>query len=164
MIIIAVLILLCYICLNQEKYDALFPFGGDHSKNNKYTKGLKGEDYGVGMFWGKPFKKDSILDNLNKIQWLSTKSLNDVRWRRSLVIAILSSIFLIVTINTKLVKNNVLILFLVLFLFNIVYFSTNWYVHHVLWRRAKFINTHIRKIKRKLSLTQHNKIYDNKLI
>jgi hypothetical protein len=142
----------------------MFPFGSDNIKNKKYADGLEGEDYGVGMFWGKPSKTDKTIDNLNKIQWLSGKCLSDVRWRMSLIISIVSGIVLVLTINYKLTTNNVLIMFLVLFLFNVIYFSTNWYVHHVLWRRVKFINTHIRKLKTTLKLTQHNKIYDNKLI
>lgn len=164
MILAIVLLIIAYFCFVRDKHDSLLPFGAVHEKNRKYANGLKGEEYGVGTFWGKPSHKDSVIDSLNKIQWISGTCLTDVRWRRSLIVAIVSALFIIFVLDFQMIKNNTLIVFFVLLLFNIIYFTTNWYVHHVLQRRVKFINTHIRKLKRKLRLTQRNKIYENSLI
>jgi hypothetical protein len=164
-IIIIILLIIAFKVHGVDNIDRTHPFGTDQYKNKKYAKGLVGEDYGVGTYWGKPAKKDDVLDNLNKIQWLSQSSRHDVIWRRSIVIAIVTGILISFCIDINILLNEPSkLLFIVFFIFIISYFSINYYTHHILWRRTKFINTHIRKIKSKLSLPQYNKIYDNPLI
>jgi len=67
--IILVLILL-FLAVKIYKIDSIDrnnPFGTDTYKNNKYTKGISGEDYGVGTFWGKPSKKDDTIEILIRL-------------------------------------------------------------------------------------------------
>ena len=164
-ILVILLIIIAYKVYNVDSIDRTHPFGTDQNKNKKYAKGLVGEDYGVGTYWGKPTKDDNTLDNLNKIQWLSQSSSYDVIWRRSIVMAIFAGILISFSIDINIIlREPSKLLFIVFFIFIISYFSINYYTHHVLWRRTKFINTHIRKIKSKLTLPQYNKIYDNHLI
>jgi len=168
MFCISLVIILLFLAMKIYKIDNIDrtnPFGTDTYKNKKYTNGISGEDYGVGTFWGKPSKKDDTLDNLNKIQWLSGSVNNDVLWRRSIVIAIFSAVLLSFAIDYNILLYDPSKFLLIVFLiFLTSYFSINYYRHHVLWRRNKFINTHVRKIKSKLNLTQHNKITENHLI
>ena len=165
-IIIAILlIIIAYKVYSVDSIDRTHPFGTDRYKNTKYAKGLSGEDYGVGTYWGKPSKTDKILDNLDKIQWLSESSNNDIIWRRAMIMGIVSGIVISLSLDINIIlKEPSKLLFIVCFIFIISYFGINYYTHHVLWRRTKFINTHIRKIKTKLRLSQYNKIYDNPLV
>jgi len=164
-ILVIILIITAYKLYGVDNIDRTHPFGTDNYKNKKYARGLVGEDYGIGTFWGKPSKKDDILDNLNKIQWLSESQESDVSWRRSLVSSIFAGILICFSIDFNiLLKEPTKLLFIVFFIFLISYFGINYYKHHVLHRRIKFVNTHIRKIKSKLSLPQYNKIDDNPLL
>ena len=145
--------------------DRTRPFGTDSVKNDKYAKNLMGEDYGVGTFWGKPSPKDDMLKNLNKLEWLCNSVKNDVLWRRSIVIGIMSGILLAFALDYTILLNNPSKLLLIIFtIFIISYFTVNYYKHHFLWRRIKFINTHVRKIKSNLKLPLYNNIYEKTLI
>lgn len=158
-ILVVILVFSCMRIYNTDVKDRTHPFGTDTGKNMKYTKGIVGEENGVGTFWGKPAKKDDILENLNKIQWLANSSEHDVLWRRSIVIAVFSSILIAFAIDVNILLNKPSkLLFLIFFIFLISYFSMTYYKFHVLWRRIRFINTHIRKIKTKLGLPLYNKI------
>lgn len=150
--------------LKTDNIDRNNPFGTDSIKNKKYAKGKVGEDYGAGTFWGKPSQNDEILDNLNKIGWLSGSTFKDVHWRRSLSIGILGGIFVTIGLDTKFLMDPSKLFFLISTIFIFSYFTMSYYQHHFLWRRNKFINTHIRKIKSKLNLPLYNKINENVLI
>jgi hypothetical protein len=164
-LLVILLLIISYKVYGVDTTDRTRPFGTDNYKNNKYAKGLSGEDYGVGTYWGKPSKNDKIVDNLDKIQWLSENSRHDVIWRRALILGVVAGIAIAFSLDINIIlKEPSKLLFIVLIIFIISYFSINYYTHHVLWRRTKFINTHIRKIKKTLSLPQNNKIYDNPLI
>ena len=164
-ILVILLLIIAYKVHGVDTIDRTHPFGTDQYKNKKYAKGLVGEDYGVGTYWGKPSNKDNVLDNLNKIQWLSQSFSYDVIWRRSIVIAIFSGILISFSVDINiLLEQPSKLLFIIFFIFFISYFSIQYYTHHILWRRTKFINTHIRKVKSKFSLSQYNKIYDNPLL
>ena len=152
-------------CMNTDNIDRTRPFGTDSIKNNKYAKNLVGEDYGVGTFWGKPDKNDKIIDHLNKIQWLNNSFKQDVIWRRSIIIGVFTGILIALCIDIDIILNQPSkLLFIIITIFMVSYFSLNYYNRHFLWRRSKFVNTHIRKIKSNLKLPLYNKIDENKLI
>ena len=65
-IIIIILLIIAYKVHGVDSIDRTHPFGTDKYKNKKYAKGLVGEDYGVGTYWGKPSKKDDVLDKMLK--------------------------------------------------------------------------------------------------
>lgn len=160
--IVIVLLILSYKLYNKDRIDLCNPFGTDQEKNMKYAKGKSGEDYGVGTFWGKPENTDNLLDHLNKIQWLSNSYNTDVLWRRSLIFSIIFGIILAYsTENIPFISRLVLATLLI---FLVSYFSLSYYKHHVLWRRVKFIDTHVRKTKSKLKLPLNNKINENVII
>jgi uncharacterized protein YxeA len=161
-VIVLLLLIFAYKVFKQDRIDLCNPFGTDSKKNEKYAKGKSGEDYGVGTFWGKPHNSDDLLDHLNKIQWLCYSQEKDVIWRRSLFSSIIIAVVYAVSTNettflTKLILG-------IFSLFFVSYFSTSYYKHHVLWRRNKFIDTHIRKTKSKLKLPLNNKLKENPLI
>jgi hypothetical protein len=161
--IVILLLILSYKLYNKDRIDLCNPFGTDQDKNMKYTKGKSGEDYGVGTFWGRPEKSDVLLDHLNKVQWLSNSYITDVLWRRSLMFSIIFGLILAYSINenTSFISRIVLCTLLI---FIVSYFSLTYYKHHILWRRTKFIDTHIRKTKSKLNLPLNNKINENLII
>lgn len=168
MLCIILVLILVYIAIKVYKTDCIdrtHPFGTDSMKNNKYAKNHIGEEYGVGTFWGRPSKLDNVLEKLNKIEWLSNSCANDVFWRRSIVVGIFSGILLSFALDYTILLNNPSKLLLIIFtIFIISYFTTNYYIHHFLWRRIKFINTHIRKIKSDLELPLYNNIYEKTII
>ena len=164
-ILIIILFFIAYKTYKVDAMDITHPFGTDAYKNAKYTKGLEGDEYGVGTFWGRPAKTDEILDNLNKIQWLSDSSSTDVVWRRALVMSIIAGVVIAFSIDINIVLYDPSkLMFIILFVFLLCYFSTQYYIFHVLYRRKKFTSTHIRRIKSKLNLPLNNKIYENSLI
>jgi hypothetical protein len=159
-----VMIYIAVCLIKVDSNDRNNPFGTDSVKNNKYANGQVGEDFGVGTFWGKPDKKDSVRNGLDKIQWLSNTWNDDVVWRRSLVTGIVSSIIILLGVDPKMILNPGKLLFVCFTVCIIVYGTMSYYMRHFLWRRSKFINTHITKVKSKLKISLHNRVLSNPLI
>lgn len=159
---IIIIVIIFFLFLSKKLYsveicDRHSPFGTDEKKNRLYVNGKKGDDYGINTFWGKPSKNDTVNQKLDKIQWLSHSYKNDVVWRRSLVCALVLSIPLAITLDLD-YKG---LLTITPCVYISIYMSFNYYNHHYLWRRSKFIDIHIRKIKRSLKLPLYNKISEN---
>ena len=145
--------------------DRTHPFGSDSSKNGKYAPNLSGEDYGVQTVWGKPRSKDRPRAMLDKIQWLSHSPRRDVFWRRAFVFATLGTILLMLAMRGLQGLGNarqVVCSFVLFFL--LCYFTMSYYVTHFVWRRTKFIDTHVRRLKSEMGLPQANRIVENPLI
>jgi hypothetical protein len=163
--ILIVLALLAHRIYQTDCIDRTNPFGTDKVKNSQYADGQSGEDYGVGTFWGKPSKSDKLSDHLDKIQFLTNSSFRDIFWRRAIVAGIVGGVSLIFLIDKNIfLEEPVKLMFAVILVFVLIYFSNMYYIHHVLLRRKKFIDTHVRKIKRTLKLSLGNKIDDNDIL
>ncbi len=156
---VCILIVLVYLALKIHKIDQIdytHPFGTDMVKNKKYfkkyiSKKCPIEEYGVGIYWGKSNKNDTRKSRLDKIQWLSHKCDTDVLWRRSFIIAVIGTCIISVS-NFY----NIILIFLILFMS--AYFSVNYYRHHVLDKRSKIIDKHIKNLKDDLEISQDNDI------
>lgn len=147
-----------------DSIDRNNPFGTDKAKNDKYTKGKSGESYGVQTFWGKPSSKDTIKDALDKIQWLTHSAERDIHWRRSFISAVVAAIIIVLSINAKLFYKPVYFFLVVFMGFIMCYFTLTYYVRHLLDRRIKFVDRHVRKIKSKLKISLRNSIDENPII
>lgn len=158
------LVFFAYKLSQVDTQDRTHPFGTDTLKNKKYAKGKVGEDYGVNIFWGLPSKKDTTQKHLDKIQWLTHSYKTDVIWRRCFFVSTFGSIFGVLSINPKLIfsPRHIISIFLIIFISSYLLFG--YYSHHFLWRRAKFIDIHIQKLKKDLKIPQYNRINQNLLI
>jgi len=144
--------------------DRHYPFGSDTEKNEKYARNKKGDDYGINTYWGIPDSKDDNRKILDKIQWLSNSYKQDVWWRRILIPSIILSIICIFVLDVKLLLKPYYIFVILFSIFISIHYSITYYNHHYLWRRTKFIDTHIRKLKENLGLPLYNRIAENPLI
>ena len=87
-IVLIILVYICYILCQAENKDRTRPFGLNKERNEKYTKKIFGEEYGVNTFWGKPHTKDNSKKMLDKIQWLNDGPSRDIVWRRAAIFSI----------------------------------------------------------------------------
>ena len=163
LIVPILLIILSYILSNIEKADVQNPFGTDTIKNKKYTK-KSGDDYGVNTYWGKPSVKDNERKIIDKIQWLSHSYENDTIWRRSIIFATIGSITSVISIDPNLLFDTTHVMCIFLIMYIISYMSISFYTRHYLWRRSKFIDIHITKLKKKIDIPLYNSITINRLI
>jgi hypothetical protein len=163
LIIPLVLIIISYIISNTEKTDTNNPFGSDTIKNKKYSK-KSGDEYGVNTYWGKPSVKDNERKIIDKIQWLSHSYENDTIWRRSIIFATIGAITSVISIDPKFLLDPTHVMCIFLMMYIISYMSISYYTRHYLWRRSKFIDIHITKLKKKLGVSLYNSITVNPLI
>lgn len=161
-ILLPIILCLILIKLKQtETIDKTHPYGTDMIKNKKYTPKIVGEGCGVNDYWGKPNKKDKLIDRLNKIQWLSNTFSTEIVWRQSLIFAIIASIVATMCSGISyFLRPDWIMLYLSMF-FIISYFTISYYKTHTILRKSRYINTHIRNIKSKLNLSIRNKIMEN---
>lgn len=150
--------------------DRVHPFGGDNTKlkiylgksNISLKKFPKGEDYGVQTYWGKPNKKDSIKEALDKIEWIGTNYNSEIIWRRCLVYAIIVGILTMIVSETSFKPDKILSIIFLLF---IGFFMTKSYEKaHIQKIKSKFISQNIGIIKNKLDISHENSIIKNPLI
>ena len=144
--------------------DRHYPFGSDKEKNEKYASNKKGDDYGINTYWGIPNLKDDNRKILDKIQWLSSSYKQDVWWRRILISSIFLSIVCIFALDIQIVSKSHSIFIILFCIFIGIEYNISYYNHHYLWRRTKFIDTHIRKLKENLGIPLYNRISENPLI
>ena len=138
-----ILITLLLYVINIENIDNTRPYGTDKEKMKEYKNISFSEENGVQTFWGKYLKTDTVNDSLKKIKILSTAVQKDIIWRKAMIGAI------IITLILSLFINNILFLLLVLFLcFNVIYFSINYYVRHILFYRINNTLKHLKNIKK----------------
>jgi hypothetical protein len=163
-LLVVVLIVVAIYLSRVDNTDRVNPFGTDTVKNQKYAGKNVGEDFGVGTFWGRPSKSDDTRSMIDKIQWLSSSWNNDTLWRRSLTIGIFASMIILLGLNPKMIMEPCKLLFTCFTVFIITYFTLSYYHRHFLWRRTKFIDTHITRLKEKLKLPLYNKIALSPLI
>ena len=167
------LIPLCLLLKNafsSEIKDRFHPFGGDEIKLKKYTKLYRNdkeinkcEESGVQVFWGKPSRKDTLKQSLDKIEWLSTNYNYETIWRRCFIYSVAFTVIL--TIILKLGKKDIdKILTLVLILFLAFYMTRSYEKCHIQKPKTKFITRHINKIKKKLNIDGSNDINNFSLL
>jgi hypothetical protein len=170
---IVVLFVILYTCIHiweKERTDKIHPFGGDNRKLKIYLDKSKlsvknfpkGEDYGVQTYWGKPNKKDTVKQALDKIEWIGTNYNSEIIWRRCLVYAIIFGLLSIIIgeINFKPDK----ILSIIFLLFIGFYMTKSYEKAHIQKIKSKFISQNIGIIKNKLDLSHENSIINNPLI
>lgn len=142
----------------MDRYDRTHPYGLDKERNKKLPNKV-GENYGVTVFWGKPSESDDLKKHLDKIEWLSTSHERDVEWRRSMILAFIMSILLLVIIHPDSLFDlkSFMITFIILFMF--MYFKTQYSKHHLNHRRSLFIKDHVSSLKKKIDVVSYNPIY-----
>lgn len=161
LILICLIGLICLICLSKIYYldvkDRSNPFGLNDAKNKLYNF-PSSEQNGVSTFWGKPNKNDSLLKQLNKIEWLSTNHNTEVKWRRSLFFGLLGALVLIVTKDYQQLADIKHLITNAIVISGLIYFSHIYYGHHVQNIKTKYISKHINKLKKQLDQPLDNNI------
>jgi hypothetical protein len=160
-IVIVVLLVLAYKVFQTDVNDRMKPFGTDTYKNQKFAKDKSGEDFGVNTYWGRPSKRDTNQNRLDKIQWLSHTTENDVIWRRSFVFALIFSLLSVIALGIFDYKNVIIMIFI---MFASNYTSFIYYKRHLLNRRIKFVDIHVQKLKEDLKIPLFNKITNSMTI
>ena len=159
--VIVVLLFLMYKIAQTDVIDRTKPFGTDSGKNQKFAKGKVGEDFGVNTYWGRPSKTDTNQKRLDKIQWLSHTPVNDVEWRRTFIFAVIFSLSGALALGIFDYKHIFTLLFII---FIAIYTYASYYKHHLLARRTKFVDIHIKNLKEDLKLSLTNKISSSMII
>lgn len=153
-IYILLIILLAIKIWEIDIKDRTHPYGLDDKKNKEIR--VEGEKYGVFSYWGKPTKKDSIKNSLDKVEWLCTNYTRDVIWRRAFVGSVILTLPLTYIMELTIHQS-----FLVLLeTFIGLYIYTEYDNHHIKYYKSTYTITHIKKIKKKLKISQSNPIYE----
>lgn len=146
-----------------DTQDICYPFGSDMQKNKKYFGNITflSDKNGVNTFWGKPKLKDTPKEIIDKIQWLAKGHERDTIWRKCFITSIIMSIILSIVHGIHDIK----FLLTTLFVCILGVYGKHVYMNrHLYWRRARFIDIHVKKLKDIFNISQDNCVYLNKLI
>jgi uncharacterized membrane protein len=141
-----------YKAYTSERLDLYCP-----GEVNKYCKNLCGDNKGKYYIQGQPKNTDNVNELLNKIKISANATLNTVKWRRSLLLAVVIAIFISMIILEKFPSGKQL--FLMVFLtFIIIYFSFSYYEYHYEKYPVNNIHKSINYIRNQLNLKNLDEI------
>uniref|UniRef100_A0A6C0EKN3 Uncharacterized protein n=1 Tax=viral metagenome TaxID=1070528 RepID=A0A6C0EKN3_9ZZZZ len=149
------LILLAKKLSNIETIENTHPFGREAKNKKKYFEKDR-RNFGKYTYWGKPSKKDTIKNSLDKLHWLGEVHNKEVIWRRALYFAIIITLCVIVVINYKFLFRPSKLLGILTVVYIGIYMHRSYDSAHLRGDQGRLIRQNVRKIKNKLKISHDN--------
>jgi hypothetical protein len=137
--------------ITEESKDMYSSTDKDHSESKEF-----GDGYGKYIYWNKYKSGDTLQKLVDKTKKLGSQQLYLPTWRRSMVLAVLATIVIMVCIHRELLSFPKFFLYVIL-IFTIIYYSFNYYHYHYEKHAIKNLECNLDILEKKFKRRRINK-------